>query len=179
MTNSNRREFLRQTILHALQDSLAAYDAVEGVRLDIAILFGSAARPLVKPASDLDVLLVFDSLPEGRREREDLFWPALEAADTRLRMLAVEGLDRSLSPLYRTTKDFLRWNPLYLDMATDHIILRDTSGTGAALLARVREWIVRSGTERVGKGSLWYWRIKGDPSVECDTAGLVRPRQEF
>jgi hypothetical protein len=58
-------------------------------------------------------------------------------------------------------------------MATDHVILRDARGTGAALLARVRDWISRSGTERVHKGSLWYWRIKGDPSLECDFSDIA------
>jgi predicted nucleotidyltransferase len=85
MKKLSRRELLRQETFDALSDALSAYDSIAGVRLEVAILFGSAARPLVKPASDLDVLLVFDSLPAGRKEREDLFWPALQAVDVALK----------------------------------------------------------------------------------------------
>ena len=60
-------------------DLLAAVRAVYGERLVSLAIFGSVARRIPNPESDLDILVLADRLPDGRMARVKEFEPVEQA----------------------------------------------------------------------------------------------------
>jgi len=129
------------------------------------VLFGSVARGDDGPASDVDVFVLAQELPENPFDRQ-MF----------LRGLLPKGLG-GVSIVAKTKQEFeRRLLSLYLDIATDGIILFDTDGYMEAKLREVREIIEASGLRRVMRRGerIWDWeeRPKGRWKVEWKRNGI-------
>jgi len=126
----------------ALQEAL-------GERLLAVVLFGSRARGEAGRASDWDLLVVAEDLPQRPFDRQLFFGQALW-----------RKCDFAVSVLAKTPQEFEASVPsLYLDIALDGCILYDPRGYAAEKLAAVRRLIERLGLrrERTDAGDLWRW----------------------
>jgi predicted nucleotidyltransferase len=145
-----------------LGDTVEACRIHYGSRLVSLAVFGSVGRETPRPDSDIDLLLVVNSLPVGRVARisefdaiERLLAPALAAARAR-------GVETRLSPVIRTPDEMVQGSPLLLDMTEDARLLVDREGFLAARFAALRRRLAELGARRVWRGNAWYWDLKPD-----------------
>ena len=83
-----------------------------GGRLVSVALFGSVARGVATPESDLDVLVVAEDLVAGRLDRVEEF----AAVESRVHE-RTQGAGRpELSPVIKTPQEVLLGSPLFWDM---------------------------------------------------------------
>lgn len=139
---------------------VAALGATYGDRLVSAAIFGSVARRTARPDSDLDLLLVVEDLPVGRRARLATFRPVEESLRHALRDLARAGIETDVMPVLRTPGEIRTHTPLMLDLTQDAVILHDRDGVLAATLADLRARLARLGSTRIWDGDGWYWDLK-------------------
>jgi predicted nucleotidyltransferase len=125
-------------------------------------VFGSVARGTARPDSDLDLFLVVEDLPRGRRARLATFDPVERALASAIEKLAATGIAVELSPVLRTPEDLRITSPLLLDLTEDAVILLDRNGTLAGALADLRIRLRQLGSRRVWIGTRWYWDLKPD-----------------
>lgn len=141
---------------------LAACRAVYAERLVALAVFGSVGRGTPRPDSDLDVLLVVETLPDGRMARVEEF----EAVEGRMRdaLGAAErqGVRTRLSPVLKTPGEARLGSPLFFDLVEDAEILFDRDGFLGGELARLRRRLGELGARRVWRGNAWYWDLKPD-----------------
>lgn len=139
-----------------------ACESVYGERLVSLAVYGSVARGVPRPDSDVDLLLVASPLPDGRMARVREF----EAVEERLAPVFAEarrgGIDTRLSPLFKTPDEARRGSPLFLDMTEDARLLVDRGGFLAGELDRLRTRLEELGARRVWRASAWYWDLKPD-----------------
>jgi uncharacterized protein len=142
---------------------VAALETVYGAGLGSIALFGSVARRTARDDSDLDMLLVVDSLPAGRGARLATFQPVREILKGALFDLAVAGTETELMPILRTPEELRVRTPLMLDLTEDAVLLRDRDGLLALALASLRARLQALGSKRIwdGQGG-WYWDLKPD-----------------
>lgn len=133
-----------------------------GDSLGSVALFGSVARRTARPDSDLDLFLVVDGLPRGRRARLATFDPAETNLAAEMRALAGAGITTELSPVLRSPEDLKTASPLLLDLTEDAVIMQDRGGALAAALEDLRRRLRRLGSRRVWMGTQWYWDLKPD-----------------
>lgn len=91
-------------------------------------VFGSVARSTQRPDSDIDVLLVVDDLPSGRRARMDGFERVDSLLEPLLAQARTQGVHTIVSPVLRTPAEFEAGSLLYLDMVEQARILVDEDG---------------------------------------------------
>ncbi len=130
---------------------------VYGGRLRSLAVFGSVARGTPRPDSDLDVLLVVDELPAGRRARMAEF----EAVDALLEPLLAEarasGVDTIVSPVLKTPTELEAGSLLFLDMVDEARILVDEDGHLRKFLDALGARLAAAGAQRVRKAGGYYW----------------------
>lgn len=163
MTKQTRQAAQRdlRLILTGLADALAAQDSHP---LMAMIHFGSTASPVLKTETDVDVCLVFSSLPEGRAERNAFISPFEKRADEELRnRFSTEGRQLVLSVLTMTVNEVQSWHPFYLDLPSCSSIVFDPFSCASKLIAAIDGWIVTSGSRKVEAGLRWYWKLGAEP----------------
>lgn len=133
-----------------------------GENLVSVVLYGSAARGAARRDSDIDVLVVAETLPGRWHERLDLFRKAAEVLEPELRRLREEGYYVDFAPLVWTRDEARQTSRLYLDMTVEEAILFDREGFFAAVLARLRERLATLGAVWRQFGRKWYWDLKPD-----------------
>ncbi|TMB39442.1 MAG: HEPN domain-containing protein [Deltaproteobacteria bacterium] len=131
-------------------------------RLVSVVLFGSVARGDASPASDIDLLIVAEDLPQGQFARKRLLATADEAFEPELERAEAAGVESRLARIVRTPREAARPIPLYLDLTEDALILHDRGGFFAQVLERARGSVKRLGARRIRHGTTWYWDLKPD-----------------
>jgi len=131
-------------------------------RLVSLVVFGSMGRGTPRADSDLDLLVVADGLPDGRRARMEDFAVIERALQPRLAAGRAAGFATECSPVFKTPEEAQAGSPLFLDMVDDARILHDRDGFFAATLNRLRARLARLGARRVWRGNAWYWDLKPD-----------------
>lgn len=153
---------MREQIESLLSRFLAACLAEYGDRLVSVVLFGSAARGTASPDSDLDLLIVADSLPDGRVPRVREFMAVERRLAVDLRAARLAGWNVELSPVFKTPDEATAGSPLFLDMVDDARLLHDRDGFMRGTLDRLRARLEARGARRVWRGNAWYWDLKPD-----------------
>ena len=126
------------------------------------VLFGSVARGEAGPDSDIDVLVVCETLPAGRFARLRLLERADQAFEKELDRLQARGMRTRLSLVVKTRDEAARVVPLYLDLVEDARLLHDRDGFFTGVLERLRSALARHGAERRILGRVRYWVLKRD-----------------
>jgi len=126
------------------------------------VVFGSVARGEARKDSDVDLLLVIDSIPKRRLERQKEFMEVEKDLEGYLNELFDEGYFIDFSPIIKTPEEAMRLSPLYLDMVEDAIIAYDKDDFFMKILDRVRKRLEELGSKRVRMGRKWYWILKPD-----------------
>ncbi len=150
----------RQNLEQVFSALLRACEEVYGERLIAVVIFGSTGRGTARPDSDIDLLLISESLPNGRVRRVEEF----EEVEKRFGRFVLSELGAAppLSPILKTPEEAGHGSPLFLDMTEDSRILFDREGFFARELDRLRERLAQLGARRVWLGNAWYWDLKPD-----------------
>jgi uncharacterized protein len=152
-----------QTHLMALaKDYARALRDLLGDRLVSVVLYGSVARGEAGPSSDLDLLIVMETLPVGQFARKATLRRLDSMVDERLSVLEAQGCFSGLSRLIMSKVEAERIIPLYLDMTEDAIILEDKGEFFASVLERLRGRLRQLGAVRKRMGRIRYWDLKPD-----------------
>ncbi|HXF06451.1 MAG TPA: nucleotidyltransferase domain-containing protein [Blastocatellia bacterium] len=140
MTILNRAMGIAEQAVDALKAGL-------GENLVAVALFGSRARGDERPGSDWDLFVLADRLPEHPLDRQ-----------TYLKAMLPLRLATKVSLLAKAPKEFESdLLPVYLDIASDAIILFDPQGYLSAKLQEVREITQRVGLKRRRLNGEWIW----------------------
>jgi predicted nucleotidyltransferase len=127
-----------------------------------AVLFGSVARGEATPGSDIDLLVVCETLPEGRFARLSTLERVDHRFEAELARLRATGIDTRVVPILKTRQEARRVVPLYLDMVDDARLLRDRDGFFGGVLDGLRARLAELGAERRRRGRARYWILKRD-----------------
>ena len=149
---------LPQRFITLAEVLLQELQRAHGPKLVSVAIFGSVARGVASPDSDLDVLIVADGLPKGRMSRVEQFLPVEEAVAARV--AAARTLE--IAPVFKTPEEAERGSPLFWDMTLDLLVLYDRDGVLIRLLDRVRRRLEALKARRVFRGNAWYWILKED-----------------
>ncbi len=148
---------------HPFIDTLRqALEHVYGEHLVSAALFGSVARRSARPDSDVDLFLVVDDLPRGRRARLVTFDPVEREITPARRALAAAGIVTEVMPILRTPEEIRSQSPLMLDLTEDAVLLLDRDATLTRSLDDLRQRLRRLGSRRILDAEGWYWDLKPD-----------------
>ena len=133
-----------------------------GERLRSIVVFGSVGRGVSRADSDIDILLVVDSLPDGRMARVREFEPVEKAFEATWGDRFPHVAAPELSPVFKTPAEVARGSLLFLDMIHDARILHDRDGFFAAYLKALAERLEALGARRIPYRGSWYWDLKPD-----------------
>ena len=157
MKNPSRLNIYREAahlIASSLKDTM-------GDSLVSVVLFGSTARGDIHENSDIDILIIAESLPPSRFERLNVFNKAEEKIRSKLRQMEREhGVYLDFSPVLKTPEEASRLVPLYLDLVEDAVILYDKDDFMKRTLDRLRRRLQELGAKRIWRGKRWYWILK-------------------
>lgn len=119
--------------------------------LEAIVIFGSYARGEITFSSDIDILIVIDRANNTYRERLREFYKNVESKIKDMPYLSV-------SPIILTKDEAIRFNPIYLDIAENHIVIFD-KGLFRSILEKLKEFQQKGIIERKTKEGKVYWRI--------------------
>lgn len=140
---------------------LAACREVYRDRLVSLALFGSWARQVATPASDIDVLLVADPLPSTRMKRVIEFEAVEEQTEKARRGLwPGERVTPQLSPVIKTPEEVRAGSPLFLDMTESRQLLFDRDRFLENYLKRLQARMRKLGSRRHPAKGGYYWEYK-------------------
>ena len=135
---------------------------VYGQRLRALAVFGSVARGTPRPDSDIDLLLVVEDLPPGRRARMDEFEAVDRLLDPLLSAAQAQGVYTTLSPILKTPLELDRGSLLDLDLIDEARILIDPDQVLQRHLQTLSARLAALGARKVHRGGGYYWELKPD-----------------
>lgn len=128
------------------------------------VLFGSLASSRTRPESDIDLLIVAESLPKSYSDRLKLFREIVrEVEGERIKLWREKGVYPLIDPILLTPDEARSTQPFYLDLIENSLIIYDRDGFMRKKLAELRKRLSELGSRRVTlpDGS-WYWILKPD-----------------
>lgn len=133
-----------------------------GARLASLAVFGSYARGEPRFNSDLDLLIVLRSAAASRMSQriQEFVANVEQPCDGELQRLFEEGISMELSPVILTRDEAQGFLPIYLDMASDCLMIEDREGFLAGVLEKVKRQMARWGSERIAVSGHWLWEIR-------------------
>lgn len=153
---------LKDTFELIVEAVVAACREVYDERLVAVALFGSVARGAMRPDSDIDLLVVVEPLPPGRRARQLEF----ELVDRRIEAVLAQarraGVHTFVSPVLKTPEELRAGSFLHLDLPDEARLLWDPTGALRRYLDDLRARLTAMGARRVGSGAGAYWILKPD-----------------
>lgn len=153
---------VRETFDRLVNTLVAECQRYYGERLVSLLVYGSVGRGVPRPDSDIDLLIVADPLPNGRRARVDEFEVVERHMTAGLAAARRSGVNAFLSPIFKTPAEVALGSPLFLDMTEDARILFDREHFMRRALADFRARLDTLGARRVWRGNAWYWDLKPD-----------------
>ncbi len=133
------------------------------ITLDSFAVYGSVARGNASSYSDVDILLVSNSLQGSLGSRIEQLIPVEDRLSEELMWLREHGIYTSIS-FYPLRRDEAQRLPLlFLDLTEEAILLYDKEGFLEALLLELKTKLLRKGVKKftVDKKH-WYWDLKPD-----------------
>ncbi len=140
------------------------FRAVDGmVDLTSFAVYGSVARGEASRNSDLDVLVVSDSLSGSLGERVEFLLAGIRGeVRGELAFLRERGYLTRVSPYPLRRGEAEAVPLLMLDMVEDAAVVYDAGGFLAGVLDGLRRRLAELGARRVERGGVRYWDLKPD-----------------
>ena len=151
----------QERYVQLIYDVFRAVDRL--VDLTSFVIYGSVARGEASPTSDLDILVVSDSLKGSLGERiEFLLTRVKREVEGELAFLRRRGYYTQVSfyPLKREEAE--RAPLLMLDMIEDSVVVYDSEGFFRGVLDRLRRRLAELGAKRLRSEKGRYWDLKPD-----------------
>jgi predicted nucleotidyltransferase len=125
------------------------------------VLYGSIARGVAKPTSDMDLLVVVHELPSSFYDRAAIISSILRKLhEHKMRLWKDFGRFTNIDILPLTAEEAEVLRPLYLDFLFDATILIDKGGFMRTVLEKLRKRVGELGGRRISLPSgKWYWRL--------------------
>ena len=147
-------------LVNALEAGLMqAFTRVFGEALVSLVLYGSYARGDFDKESDVDVLVVLESISD-RYALQSMLDRVEEELKPLFKCLNQYGYSPAISPIALSREEARVTRPLYLDIVFDAKVLYDKDGFMASVLEKVRRKLSEYGAERVKIGSKWVTVLK-------------------
>ncbi len=141
-----------------LSELVEALKRKYGGRLVSVVVFGSVARGESGKNSDVDVIVVIESLPKSKLRRQEEFISVEEIIEKKMG----EDVLVKLSPIIKTPEEVRKIPPILLDVVEDGIILYDRDNFFGEIVEKLRRELNKLGSRRVRVGKRWYWVLKPD-----------------
>ncbi len=136
-----------------------------GPRLLAVVLYGSVARGMAMPESDIDLLVILRDASSDYFKRLQPFleaWRALEGSP-QAAALRQKGIKPYLSFLALSEEEANQNRYVFLDMIEEGIILHDQGGYFVRRLKALEERLAALGSRKVHLADgTWYWDLKPD-----------------
>lgn len=160
-TVKNFDEIVQERYLKLILDCLRV--ALRMMNLESFAVYGSVARGSASNLSDVDILIISDSLHGSLGSRMEEMCGLEDAVREELRWLRRHGVYASLS-FYPLRRDEAKKLPLlFLDLTDEAVILYDRNRFLESLLLDLKAKLLKSGAKRVFiDGQRWYWDLKPD-----------------
>jgi len=130
------------------------------------VLYGSVARGVARPDSDVDLLVVLDNPPSNYHRRLDMLLSAesaLQREEAYRRVSEVLGREPFFSYLVLSKREASERRYIFLDMVDDAVVLYDPAGFFRRMIRDLQKRLRELGARRVWlKDGTWYWDIKPD-----------------
>lgn len=126
------------------------------------VLYGSVAKNIARKDSDIDICLIFKTLPKSRHKRTLLIFPLIKALRERdsYMVLYDKGYLPEIAPVLYTVDEIRDTKPIFLDMVEDGIILLD-DGTFEKKIKEVKQRMKELGTQKISlENGDYYWILK-------------------
>jgi len=150
-----------------LQDFIELLKEKFGDNFVSAILYGSVARGASRKDSDIDILLIFKTLPPSRHKRTMLVFPLIKALREKKSYISLfkKGYLPEVSPVIYTTEEIQQTKPVFLDIVEEGIIIID-DGTWETKKQSILRRMKELGSRKVTLGNReYYWIIKPGLSI--------------
>lgn len=148
-----------QTIIEKLKDAVLK---VYGEKLVSLVIFGSVGRHTPRPDSDIDILIIAESLPRGRLKRMANFENVENLLAPLLKEMQDKGIHTCLAPVIKEKNEVLQGSLLFLDMLEDAQIIYDRDSFFKNYLRTLQERLELLGAKKIYQGGAWYWVLKKD-----------------
>lgn len=129
------------------------------------VVYGSFARGEDRLNSDLDIMIIVKDTDKSNPKRIAEFVREIEMP---LEDLATDcwkkGVWVDVSPMILTRNEALHFQPIYLDMVDENVVLIDRDGVVKSIFEDTRKRMKRWGSRRRTHANGWYWDIK--PSLK-------------
>ena len=120
---------------------------IYGERLITLAVFGSYSSGRANEDSDMDILVVAGSFPQGRIARVEE-WLPVEAGWS----------GPFLSPVFYTPSEIENGSPLFLNMTLGEVVLlADKDSFFSNYLKQLKVKLAKMGSRRIGSGKSSYW----------------------
>lgn len=131
--------------------------------LESFAVYGSVARGTATNKSDVDLLIISDSLSGSLASRMEVLCKVEDKLEEELRWLRRHGVYASLS-FYPLRRDEAKRLPLlFLDLIDEAVILYDRNSFLEAALLNLKGKLLRHGARKVVVNERrWYWDLKPD-----------------
>jgi len=137
-----------------------------GPSLVSVVLYGSVARGVARPDSDVDLLVVLDNPPSNYHRRLDLLLSAertLQGEEVYRRVSKALGREPFFSYLVLSKREAGERRYIFLDMVDDAVVLYDPAGFFKRTIQDLQNRLKELGARRVWlEDGTWYWDIKPD-----------------
>jgi len=156
---NNLEGIVQERYLKLILDCLRV--ALKMTDLNSFAIYGSVARGSASNLSDVDILLISDSLRGSLGSRMKDMCSIEDAVRDELRWLRRRGVYASLS-FYPLRRDEAKRLPLlFLDLTDEAVILYDRNSFLESLLLEFKAGLLKMGAKKVFiNGHRWYWDLK-------------------
>lgn len=153
---------IRGTFARLTQALLIETRRVYGGNLTSLVVYGSVGRGTPTRDSDIDLLVIAKTLPDGRMARVSQFESVETGMAHALEQASSVGVSTRLSPIFRTEAEMALGGLIFLDMTQDALVLFDERQFFEGHIRRLAEKLKQMKSVRVQTGSTWYWVLKPD-----------------